>query len=305
MKWGFYVAYLHENTELFAEIVTETANHLCVLEAMVEKDYYVTMLLRNMTNKLPYLVFKGGTSLSKCYKVIQRFSEDIDLTSDKELTQGQRSKLKKVICGVVGELGLSIDNLRETHSRRNFNRYDISYSPVVAVSELTSRILIETSVMSLGIPFHEMPVESMLVEVLKDRYTNIIEEFSLQPFEMKVQSIERTFIDKIFAICDYYMSAQTERHSRHLYDIAKIWENISPDGTFRDLIETVRIARRDVKNCPSAQIEVDVSTVLCEIIEKNVYQMDYEKLTRNLLAESFSYANAISKLREIADRNLF
>ena len=304
MKWGFYVAYLHENTELFAEIVTETANRLCVPEAMVEKDYYVTMLLRNMTYKLPYLVFKGGTSLSKCYKVIQRFSEDIDLTSDKELTQGQRSELK-VICGVVGELGLSIDNLRETHSRRNFNRYDISYSPVVAMSELTSRILIETSVMSLGIPFHEMPVESMLVEVLKNRYTNIIEEFSLQPFEMKVQSIERTFIDKIFAICDYYMSAQTERHSRHLYDIAKIWENISPDGTFRDLIETVRIARRDVKNCPSAQIKVDVSTVLCEIIEKNVYQMDYEKLTRNLLAESFSYANAMSKLREIAARNLF
>ena len=60
-----------------------------------------------------------------------------------------------------------------------------------------------------------------------------------------------------------------------------------------------------VKNCPSAQIEVDVSTVLCEINEKNVYQMDYEKLTRNLLAESFSYANAMSKLREIADRNLF
>ena len=288
MKWGFYVAYLHENIELFAEIVTETANRLCVPEAMVEKDYYVTMLLRNMTYKLPYLVFKGGTSLSKCYKVIQRFSEDIDLTSDKVLTQGQRSKLKKVICGVVGELGLSIDNLGETHSRRDFNLYDISYSPVVTISELTSRILIETSVMSLGSPFHEMPVESMLAEVLKDLHTNIIEEFSLQPFEIKVQSIERTFIDKIFAICDYYMSAQTERHSRHLYDIAKIWENISPDGTFRDLIETVRIARRDLKNCPSAQIEVDVSTVLCEIIEKNVYQMDYEKLTRNLLAESFS-----------------
>ena len=71
MKWGFYVAYLHENTELFGEIVTETANRLCVPEAMVEKDYYVTMLLQNMTNKLPYLVFKGGTSLSKCYKVIQ------------------------------------------------------------------------------------------------------------------------------------------------------------------------------------------------------------------------------------------
>lgn len=56
-------------------------------EAVIEKDYYVTMLLQELANRLPFLVFKGGTSLSKCYKVIQRFSEDIDLAVDEVLTQ--------------------------------------------------------------------------------------------------------------------------------------------------------------------------------------------------------------------------
>ena len=49
---------------------------------VIEKDYYVTMLLKLLSDKIPYIVFKGGTSLSKCYKVIKRFSEDIDITID-------------------------------------------------------------------------------------------------------------------------------------------------------------------------------------------------------------------------------
>ena len=61
---------------------------------MIEKDYYVTMLLKNMARRLPFLVFKGGTSLSKCYQIIHRFSEDIDLTVDRVLTQGMRCSLK-------------------------------------------------------------------------------------------------------------------------------------------------------------------------------------------------------------------
>lgn len=87
MKWGFYVAYLHEQTRLFADVITETANCMSLPEAVIEKDYYVTMLLQGLAKRLPFLVFKGGTSLSKCYKVIQRFSEDIDLAVDEVLTQ--------------------------------------------------------------------------------------------------------------------------------------------------------------------------------------------------------------------------
>ena len=49
-----------------------------------------------------------------------------------------------------------------------------------------------------------------------------IEEYSLNPFEMKVQGIDRTLADKVFAVCDYYLQAKVAKHSRHLYDIYKL-----------------------------------------------------------------------------------
>ena len=75
---------------------------------------------------MPYIVFKGGTSLSKCHKVIRRFSEDIDITIDTLLSQGQKKKIKQAIVDSAQELGMTIENLDETRSRRDYNRYVIA-----------------------------------------------------------------------------------------------------------------------------------------------------------------------------------
>ena len=71
---------LHSNRELFEQAILRTADATGIAASIIEKDYYVTEFLRRMTSYQPDMVFKGGTSLSKCYKLIQRFSEDIDLT---------------------------------------------------------------------------------------------------------------------------------------------------------------------------------------------------------------------------------
>ncbi|WP_420314449.1 nucleotidyl transferase AbiEii/AbiGii toxin family protein [Blautia wexlerae] len=49
-----------------------------------------------------------------------------------------------------------------------------------------------------------------------------IKNFRLDPFEMKVQGLDRTFVDKVFAIRDYYMQDRVKKHSRHIYDIYKL-----------------------------------------------------------------------------------
>lgn len=77
------MAFLHENKEEFINAVNLASKRFGVLPIIAEKDYYVTMILRVLSERLDFIVFKGGTSLSKCYKAIKRFSEDIDLTSDK------------------------------------------------------------------------------------------------------------------------------------------------------------------------------------------------------------------------------
>jgi len=71
---------LQENKELFEFLIRETANYHKLPEPFIEKDYYIYQILKHLHSNYPTIVFKGGTSLSKCYKLIKRFSEDIDLS---------------------------------------------------------------------------------------------------------------------------------------------------------------------------------------------------------------------------------
>lgn len=72
---------LHENEELFRQAVQYTAQKMNIPEIFIEKDYWVTYALHALflSDIGPEVVFKGGTSLLKCYDLIKRFSEDIDL----------------------------------------------------------------------------------------------------------------------------------------------------------------------------------------------------------------------------------
>ena len=101
---------------------------------------------------------------------------------------------------------------------------------------------------------------------------NLAEEFNLMPFEITTQAIERTLVDKVFAICDYYMTGKTERHSRHLYDIYKILEYISPDTSLSKLIQEVRKLREPLSICPSAKQDICINHILTEILESAVYR---------------------------------
>ena len=93
--------------------------------SIIEKDYWVCYLLDYLFTKSEFkdmLVSKGGTSLSKCYKIIDRFSEDIDLTLvSNTYTNSDRKKLKILIIDLCNDLKLRIDNINSIRSRRNFN----------------------------------------------------------------------------------------------------------------------------------------------------------------------------------------
>ena len=92
--------FLHNDKELFQEVIVSAAEDLGLVVPIVEKDYYVTMILKKLSIWCPECVVKGGTSLSKCHHVIDRFSEDIDISFSDKLTQGMRKKLKNesMIC---------------------------------------------------------------------------------------------------------------------------------------------------------------------------------------------------------------
>ncbi len=306
--------FLHEEKDLFRDVLFSTADSLGMPVPIVEKDYYVTMVLRLLNERAPRCVFKGGTSLSKCHHVIDRFSEDIDITFAEHVTLGQRQKLKhETIAGISETLGIPIPDWNNSHSRRDFNRYTFAYSPIDEAQPpaLASGVILEVVLGSTAFPVERGMIDSYVYQFLKAENMDIVDEYSLAPFAMQTQSLSRTFIDKVFAICDYYLKQNETvgpciaRHSRHIYDLYMIRPRVVFDAAFHDLVQEVRAARVQMGNCPSALPDVDVPALLYEILRSRVYEEDYRNITAYFLRVPVSYSTVTPILEEAAQSGMF
>ena len=301
------MAYLHENREEFTNAVNLASEYFHILPIIAEKDYYVTMILRELSECQDFIVFKGGTSLSKCHKAIKRFSEDIDITIDSKLSQGQMKKLKKSIKEIAEQLGLSIPNIDDTRSRRSYNRYTLEYQSVLSEPDdaVLTAVLMETSFAEVSFPTVVLPVHSYIGDLMAEEAPEELENFRLDTFEMKVQGLDRTLADKVFAICDYYMQDRVKKHSRHIYDIYKLFQIVPQTEAFKELVKEVRSVRAMTNICPSAQPNVNVPEMLNYLIENEIYKEDYENITARILEEDISYDVAIEAVKKIAASGMF
>ena len=302
--------HLHHDKESFEELIIDAANELHIPANIIEKDYYVTLTLKELSTILKDMVFKGGTSLTKCYQLLDRFSEDIDLSYTAEsgvLGDARKKQLKKAIISTLESLEFTINNLEDTRSRRNYNCYRASYPSIYDNSPfLKQELVLETFVALLPFPTVTRMVDNYLYRFLKQiDKLEIAEQYDLMPFPITSQAIERTLIDKIFAICDYYLDGRTDKHSRHLYDIHKIYTSTEIPADFDELIASVRSLRSELSACPSAKDGVDINRVLQEIVESEVYKKDYEDITSRLLFTPLSYEEAIQSIVNIINLNVF
>lgn len=138
---------LCEDKSLFEQIILQASKKLNIQPAIIEKDYYVTQMLRRLVNEDSNIIFKGGTSLSKCYKLINRFSEDIDLNYNhhgSNLTEGTRRRFSRLIESCGTKLHLELDNPNEIRSRREFNRYRLRYPSNFSLTSLKPMLIVET-----------------------------------------------------------------------------------------------------------------------------------------------------------------
>ena len=96
--------------EAWKEIIETVAAEKRRTTQMIEKDTIQSLFLLKLSEtELPF-VFKGGTSLSKAYGLIDRFSEDIDLSMSKRPTESERKTGKCIILRIASELGLTLAN---------------------------------------------------------------------------------------------------------------------------------------------------------------------------------------------------
>lgn len=201
---------LHKDKENFDIAIRAASRHFNVSPAIIEKDYYVTLVLCELAKQVPDLLFKGGTSLSKCHKIIDRFSEDIDITLDSEhQSQGKRRNLKYTIVEICNNLGLNLLNESETRSRRDYNCYKIDYSARHSLSGLNPQLLVETVFIVKAFPDEVKKASSMIYDYLKAVGNDeAIAQYELEPFDIRVQTLDRTLVDKVFAVCGLYVRQQ-------------------------------------------------------------------------------------------------
>ena len=147
---------------------------------------------------------------------------------------------------------------------------------------------------------------SLIYDYLKEvGNTEAIEKYSLNSFKIQVQTLERTFVDKVFAICDYSISGKIDKHSRHIYDLYKIYNNIIIDNQLKLLINEVRNERKDNERCFSAKDGISVTNILKKIIKEEIYKKDYNNITEKLLYRVVKYDEAIKVLEKIIENKIF
>ena len=301
--------YLHNDKESFKEIIDQVATKNKLAPEIVEKDYYVTLILRLLSEKLDNIVFKGGTSLSKGFHVINRFSEDIDVTFNEHIGESRRKKLKyHVLKGISEELSLPISNWDLIQSDRDYNAYFFEYHSVFDFDndKMPQHIKLETALGSYSFPTKIIEIKNhignYLDEIGKSEYSK---KFKLDKFLMKLQSLERTYIDKVFALCDYYIEGKSKRYSRHLYDIYMLTPLLNFDDNFRLLIEEIRLHRKNMPNCPSAQDGISANNLIKEFCENGFYKEDYFSITTYFTNHPIEYDKVINNILELTNKNLF
>lgn len=202
--------------------------------AIIEKDYYVTAALRVLADTVgDKVIFKGGTSLSKGWNLIQRFSEDIDIFLD-PLTfkpslgkQGIDRELKQLRDAIGKHPALTFVG-DESRTIGGFGRSDrFSYKQRFGgVGEVASRVLLESGTASGREPTADIPLRSYLAQFLQETGQSLGAEDE-GAFTMRLLHFRRTFVEKLFAIHGKIELLKRDRrpiggYARHYYDLYQL-----------------------------------------------------------------------------------
>ena len=251
---------LHENKELFKDAIVATSQLKGIAEIYIEKDYWVTFSLYSIfSNEIgKSCIFKGGTALSKCNGLIDRFSEDIDIVLLKQGTESSnqlKNKLKKVT-KTVSEHIPEIDIEGITNKKGMIRKIAYSYPKIFEglFGQVRDILIVEATWLGSFEPFEKGIVNSLIYEmIIETNQQQIADAYNLNPFEVNVLSPRRTFCEKIMSLVRFsYTDNPIEdlnNKIRHLYDLNRLLknENIREFFTTKDFDKLLlKVANDDI-----------------------------------------------------------
>lgn len=253
---------LHDEPQLFVELIQVAASSCAIPEIYVEKDYWVTKVLKRLheSELINQIVFKGGTSLSKAHQLINRFSEDIDLAAKcSGFSQSEiRNLLRRTEATVTVDLEYQKNHERESKGSK-FRKTVYTYPTEISggnFGQVADKILLEVNAFANPKPAQPMSIGSLIHETLAGQSrSDLIQQYNLNRFEINVLCVERTLCEKIMGLVrachEEDPKAELKRLIRHFYDLCMIlrrdeYQEYITSDAFANLMHEVRENDREL-----------------------------------------------------------
>ena len=223
---------LHQDKDAFEALLSDVSRRTGIRSDIVEKDYYLTLLLWELSEKQNFLpaYFKGGTALYKSIGRMKRFSEDMDLTvAVQDCSKSQGKKRLETAANGYHTLSRTTDKARESNQRGSITSV-YEYVPVTAVDSADSLqrfgyVKVEATSFTISEPVEALEVSPLLYSEATGEQRQILESaYGVKPFSVQTIKLERIFADKILAAEFYYQRRMLFDTAKHLYDLAIMME---------------------------------------------------------------------------------
>lgn len=222
---------LHQDPELFKDLLQASSERLSIPTYLVEKDYYISMILKALSLSVykAQIVFKGGTSLSKAYQLIDRFSEDVDFAVISEGMSGNQVKtllshlIKEVTAGLSEDKDF-VDVSKGSKYRKQAFTYTSQLDGTGFANPILARVIVEISAFANPFPHEKRLIEPLISTLLKEQgMIDFMKKYDLESFELNVLSLKQTLCEKLVSLIRFSMSADPitalSSKIRHFYDI--------------------------------------------------------------------------------------
>jgi hypothetical protein len=312
---------LHENIKLYRDAIRSTAQQMSLKPEYVEKDYWVTYALHTIFHDEigKDCVFKGGTALSKCFSIIERFSEDIDLVvvrREGESDGKMKTKLKAVgnlvstvlpeveIPGITNKMGM---NRKTAHTYSKEFKGDFG--------QVRDVIVLESSWLGNFEPYTQKELNSYIGEMMiSTGQEKLVGEYGMVPFKINVLEPIRTLCEKIMSLVRFSYGENPidllKLKIRHTYDLHQLllkkeYSEFFYSEEFDKMI--VRVANDDVAsyrnnnqwlaNHPNdAMIFRELDTIWAQLVQ--VYNGDFKNLVYGNLPEPEYVLGSLHQIKE-------
>ena len=308
-------------------MLQKAASEEKINEYAIEKDWWVSIILfaLSKTSCGMYLQFKGGTSLSKAWGLIDRFSEDIDLAINRSFfslpdeTAQQRATIRRNAFHYVKEKLIDeLDNELKTIGVKDYSiqflssnssavisTFQVNYESIMntPLEELLPNVKVEISSMSLEEPYEEKPIFTLIHKYYPE-------------IDNKIQCLfktvlpERTFLEKIFLLNEEQQKdkPRINRMSRHLYDIEKMMDMSFATAAFDDIKLYRKIVnhRKIFNNISGIDYNKNLPAII-NICPGDKYlgewEKDYQQLQASFIyGKSLPFNQLLERMKELTKR---